>query len=108
MKGCKPDSVKHMHDKDVANGRMPVEGRYTVIGSGPDCKSGTFGFCWFKSSSSHERCVDLFLFANDSAINGSETRGPIDSRKWRLRRKLMKLRPCTKQGGFILGSKLIW
>lgn len=43
MKGCKPDSVKHMHDKDVANGRMPVEGRYTVIGSGPDCKSGTFG-----------------------------------------------------------------
>lgn len=30
-------------------------GRYTVIGSGPDCKSGAFGFCWFKSNPTH--CV---------------------------------------------------
>ena len=28
-------------------------GRYSVAGSGPDCKSGAFGFCWFKSSSPH-------------------------------------------------------
>lgn len=34
--------------------RYPM-GRYTVIGSGPDCKSGAFGFCWFKSNSAH--CV---------------------------------------------------
>ena len=24
-----------------------------VIGSGLDCKSSVFGFCWFKSSSAH-------------------------------------------------------
>lgn len=32
-------------------------GRYTVIGSGPDCKSGVFGFWEFKSLSSHDKNI---------------------------------------------------
>ena len=32
---------------------MTKMGRYTIIGSGPDCKSGAFGFCWFKSNPAH-------------------------------------------------------
>ena len=47
------DGMTWDHVAGSSNLSISTKGRYTVIGSGPDCKSGGFGFWEFKSLPAH-------------------------------------------------------